>query len=69
MLPTLAQYSVERIFTYDVNHTPQPVPDPVYQTRAKTQIATITEDALSVHIMAQKREADELILDDPLITD
>ena len=53
MLPTLAQYSVERIFTYDANHTPQPVPSPVHQTRAKTQIATITEDALSVHIMAQ----------------
>ena len=53
MLPTLAQYSVERIYSYDANNTPPPVPSPVTQIRAKTQIATITEDALSVHIMAQ----------------
>lgn len=55
MLPTLGEYAVIRKFSYDNNHY-EPKNErpkaPVSETRAKTQIATITETAKSTRIIA-----------------
>ena len=55
MLPTLGEYAVIRKFSYDNNHyepSSERPKAPVTETRAKTQIATITEKATSTRIIA-----------------